>query len=356
MAQAIARTLKSTTISVDEKIGAATQAWNSKTVFFPHKDEFLLEWLCTSLLKFVGKNAESPLTETPYLHAAYWALFKDILEHYVSSTKRKFNDRNSHTSSSSFPTIRVPVILAFAAVVERFTNSKSGSADTIQLLETAQACFHYLSTELSASYRPTIEHFSTLIFNILEALEYQYGELNAARRNGDVTGFRWHAHSNAKPEKGAISSHTILWKINRSSLCKYFHSNIEIRNRSCFPQIFTIIISKMFLPFLKVHWIFSQPSAPEYITKNAQSVTTFVANILGHSLFHGEIISEYAVVLQAVGVVEGSVSNKGQTYHHKMLFDQLNELIGGGEGENPRYGMPNFPHAFNLQGHATYNG
>lgn len=58
MAQAIAKILKSASGSVDEKIKIATQAWNSADILFPHKDEFLLEWLCTSLFKSVGKGTE----------------------------------------------------------------------------------------------------------------------------------------------------------------------------------------------------------------------------------------------------------------------------------------------------------
>ena len=55
--EAIAIALKGSGLSSEEKIRIATEAWKSSSVFFPHKDEFLLEWVCGSLLK-AGKGIE----------------------------------------------------------------------------------------------------------------------------------------------------------------------------------------------------------------------------------------------------------------------------------------------------------
>ncbi|RUS17322.1 Urb2/Npa2 family-domain-containing protein [Endogone sp. FLAS-F59071] len=309
MAQAIAKILKSASGSVDEKIKIATQAWNSADILFPHKDEFLLEWLCTSLLKSVGKGTESSL-ETPYLHTGYWILFKEILEFY-GSAKRIPNDHTSRTVStgvlSSLPAIRLPVILAFAAVIDQFTRPTPTLEDPCNLLETVRMCFRYLSTDLSASYRPTIEHFSTLVLNTLNALVVQRDEWAASNRDND---------------RELCAS---LASFARDVFPSFDNMLVATPNRK---KVFATMTDKMFLPLLKVYWIFSQYSDLEYVPINAQlaqSITTHIRNILRHSLLHQEAITEYMAVLQTTGMIDGT-SSKGQTYH-KPLFDQLKALI-----------------------------
>ncbi|KAI7866846.1 hypothetical protein BDF14DRAFT_1727414 [Spinellus fusiger] len=47
----IAKALKGAGLSTEQRIIAATDAWKNDDVFFPNKDEFLFEWLCTALSK-----------------------------------------------------------------------------------------------------------------------------------------------------------------------------------------------------------------------------------------------------------------------------------------------------------------
>lgn len=98
----------------------------------------------------------------------------------------------------------------------------------------------------------------------------------------------------------------------------------------------------MLLPLLRVYWIFSQSSDPGSApidAQIAQSITTHITNILRHSLFHQEAITEYMTVLQTAEMTDGTGVSKGQTYH-KPLFDQLKALIEKTEeGEGHCCGM-----------------
>ena len=47
----IAKALKGAGLSAEERIDTAFQAWKNDKLFFPNKDDFLLEWLCTALTR-----------------------------------------------------------------------------------------------------------------------------------------------------------------------------------------------------------------------------------------------------------------------------------------------------------------
>ncbi|KAI9014518.1 hypothetical protein CLU79DRAFT_707900 [Phycomyces nitens] len=47
----IAKALKGAGLSSKQRIEAATDAWLNDDIFFPNKDDFLFEWLCTLLIR-----------------------------------------------------------------------------------------------------------------------------------------------------------------------------------------------------------------------------------------------------------------------------------------------------------------
>lgn len=49
--EAFAKALKGFQTSASEKIRLAREAWDRADVILPHKQEFLLEWLCSALVK-----------------------------------------------------------------------------------------------------------------------------------------------------------------------------------------------------------------------------------------------------------------------------------------------------------------
>lgn len=49
--QSIAKALKGPGLTCEEKIQTAVAAWETSSIYFPHKDEFLLDWLSSMLVK-----------------------------------------------------------------------------------------------------------------------------------------------------------------------------------------------------------------------------------------------------------------------------------------------------------------
>lgn len=47
----IAKALKGAGLSAEQRIAVASEAWHNETLFFPGKDDFILEWLCSALTK-----------------------------------------------------------------------------------------------------------------------------------------------------------------------------------------------------------------------------------------------------------------------------------------------------------------
>jgi hypothetical protein len=47
----IAKALKGAGLSAKKRIEKAYEAWNDDSIFFPNKDDFLFEWLCSALSK-----------------------------------------------------------------------------------------------------------------------------------------------------------------------------------------------------------------------------------------------------------------------------------------------------------------
>jgi hypothetical protein len=67
--QGIAKALKGPGLSCGEKIDTAVTAWEMSSIYFPHKDEFLLDWLSSMLVK------------PPTKKYAFYTLYDNTLMH-----------------------------------------------------------------------------------------------------------------------------------------------------------------------------------------------------------------------------------------------------------------------------------
>lgn len=47
----IAKALKGAGLSAEQRIVKANEAWKNNAIFFPNKDDFLLEWICSAFAK-----------------------------------------------------------------------------------------------------------------------------------------------------------------------------------------------------------------------------------------------------------------------------------------------------------------
>ena len=47
----IAKSLKGAGLNSKQRIEKAHEAWSNNAIFFPNKDDFLFEWICTAFAK-----------------------------------------------------------------------------------------------------------------------------------------------------------------------------------------------------------------------------------------------------------------------------------------------------------------
>ncbi|KAK3831955.1 MAG: Urb2/Npa2 family-domain-containing protein [Linnemannia gamsii] len=217
--EAFAKALKGGQTSSSDKIRLANEAWRRQDVVLPHKQEFLLEWLCSTLVKAAtpSKNPKDTSSAT-ITDQAHWDLFKDMLTRITHSRKvhRKYGyttlpRRSAGYDYSSIETqapgvlLRVPVIPMFTAVIQKLCpsttstttsaataptkskrNSKNSEATpkppaatatspsdvpSASVLESVSACFNLLSGPLMTEwFQPTLEQYTPLVQAALEII------------------------------------------------------------------------------------------------------------------------------------------------------------------------------------------
>ncbi|KAG0294484.1 hypothetical protein BGZ96_001079 [Linnemannia gamsii] len=214
--EAFAKALKGLQTSPSDKIRLANEAWRRQDVVLPHKQEFLLEWLCSTLVKAAtpSKNPKDTSSST-ITDQAHWDLFKDMLTKITHSRKlhRKYGHiahsrhaqgNDNHVIEAQAPSVllRVPVIPMFTALVQKLcpttvtttaqpakskknnkgaeatnppttpiTTSSPTEIPSASVLESASICFNILSGPLMTEwFQPTLEQYTPLVQATLEAL------------------------------------------------------------------------------------------------------------------------------------------------------------------------------------------
>ncbi|KAG0272309.1 hypothetical protein BGZ95_011950 [Linnemannia exigua] len=213
--EAFAKALKGGQTSSSDKIRLANEAWRRQDVVLPHKQEFLLEWLCSTLVKAATPSKSPKDTSSATItDQAHWDLFKDMLTRITYSRKvhRKYGhttlprrtagyDHLSIEAQAPGVLLRVPIIPMFTAVIQKLCppttststvpakskrNSKNSEITTkppaapatapsdvpsVSILESVSACFNLLSGPLMAEwFQPTLEQYTPLVQAALEAL------------------------------------------------------------------------------------------------------------------------------------------------------------------------------------------
>jgi len=92
--EAFAKALKGFQIPPTEKIRLAQEAWRRVDVVLPHKQEFLLEWLCNSLLKSATPGKGSKDASSYVFFCSFFAVLFNacsyILYKYIAKEKRQY--------------------------------------------------------------------------------------------------------------------------------------------------------------------------------------------------------------------------------------------------------------------------
>ncbi|KAG0198648.1 hypothetical protein BGX28_007911 [Mortierella sp. GBA30] len=311
--EAFAKALKGLQTSPSEKIRLAKEAWRRADVVLPHKQEFLLEWLCSAL--------------------EYWDLFKDILNAITYSRKKHSKSglvslrhqaghmvSGSELADSQAPGVllRVPVIPMFTALVQRLSpnsspvsisaaTTKSGkksktpvassSTDTeperpsTAVLESASTCFDLLSGPIMTEwFQPTLEQYTPLVQAILEAVIEMVQDA-----------------SNIDHEKQEI-----LLQFAHVVLDRFRHLIVIQPNQK---KVFGLVAGKLFEPLVRTRVAVRKAPGTSSRTECQDAIGT----ILRTGLFHQEHLQEYTT-----GYVAGD--EKSFQSYQRQLFEQIATL------------------------------
>ncbi|CEJ02217.1 hypothetical protein RMCBS344292_16229 [Rhizopus microsporus] len=252
--EAIAKALKGGGLSSVEKIKKAREAWNNNSLFFPNKDDFLFTWLCSSFAKPNMKK----LDDCCLFQIDYWILFVDLLEHYQQS-----QDRN-------LPPVHINPLASVIVVLQHIDNI---TKDYLSLISRYLQLF--FSVSFTSSYRPTFEHVSALVEQILISLETQTNEA--------------------------------LLAIALPALQKLNSQLVAIANQK---KVFSTLVDKLLSRLLSVRRRIDDLKIKEQIT-----------DIICKGLFHSDIILEYTSVLSSVD------TTAKQTTYVIRLFDLLESMV-----------------------------
>ncbi|KAF9346484.1 hypothetical protein BGX26_002004, partial [Mortierella sp. AD094] len=333
--EAFAKALKGFQTSPSEKISLAKEAWQRSDVVLPHKQEFLLEWLCNTLTKAStpSKSAKDDSLNI-LLDQEHWDLLRDMLNGIALSRKKhskygRISARHHDGIAGSGNSIadnqapgvllRVPVIPMFAALVQSIAptplstqqaistpkqgkKSKAASAhapaqDSVidtpseSVLESASASFELLSSSLMSEwFQPTLEQYTPLVQATLEALVEMTQE-----------------SSNVNNEKQMIVmtlAHMVLDRFKRLVV-------IQPNQK----KVFALVAGKMFEALIRARVAIRKLPGPS--TTECQEA---IGAILRTGLFHQEHLQEYTT-----GYATGD--EKSIQSYQKQLFEQIATLI-----------------------------
>ncbi|KAF9175454.1 hypothetical protein BGX21_002576 [Mortierella sp. AD011] len=333
--EAFAKALKGFQTSPSEKIILAKEAWQRSDVVLPHKQEFLLEWLCNTLTKAStpSRNTKDDSSNT-LLDQGHWDLLRDMLNGIALNRKKhnkygRINARHHDGIAGSANSItdnqapgvllRVPVIPMFTALVQRIApvplstqqsvstpkqekRSKKASThapamDSVigtpseSVLVSASASFELLSSPLMSEwFQPTLEQYTPLVQATLEALVEMTQE-----------------SSNVNNEKQLI-----VMTLAHVVLDRFKHLVVIQANQK---KVFALVAGKMFEGLIRARVAIRRLPGPS--TAECQEA---IGAILRTGLFHQEHLQEYTA-----GYVAGD--EKSIQSYQKQLFEQVATLV-----------------------------
>ncbi|RKO86495.1 hypothetical protein BDK51DRAFT_26381, partial [Blyttiomyces helicus] len=314
-AESVTKTLRAVTLPPQEKLAFARRIWTSKDLYVPAKDELLLDWLASALLKSIPKiprASSTSLGEDPWLSLDHWGFFELLLTHF--SAKRALSTAAgplAPRAHSSAPTLKTPLVPIFSGLLGALARDPFTSSNTrkwVDLVRVASKCLVILLTDLTDVLRPSIENHMTLCGDALGAL------LRLLRAPG------------GNSEELSESLGTIAYRILR-----IYHTAMTMYPNQ--KKIFSFTVSKLVHPLLVLDPLVAAKAGSISTTVRAdlQSITK---DLLEHGLFHHEHDAEFVAVLQHVpqkAAAPGAAKAKDVilSYPHQ-LFDEIAKITKAG--------------------------
>ncbi|ORX52970.1 hypothetical protein BCR36DRAFT_369226 [Piromyces finnis] len=301
----ISKSLKSTSLSNEEKLEFAKKIWNTDNkIFIPRRREMILEWLCNALLKSLPKKG-SPLGKEAFLNISFWEFLEVILNHFIDK-------------SENILSIRIPFPAIYSKIfqcVSEISSNKQIKNNYKNLLESSKKCLLILIHKLSDFFRVGLDQYIILTSDIsasyLYCLKNDFGN--------------------------SINKELGLYFLEISDSL-YAHQ-IQCPNQR---KVFKYVSTKHLQNFLEIIHIIKDDESKEEVMKDElyeinEKIKVNIENIINHGLFNLEHIGGYTIYLQKQNQDshnEGEKKEKNQKKkksdnenYSKQLFEQLN-IIG----------------------------
>ncbi|KAF1805781.1 hypothetical protein FB192DRAFT_1066721 [Mucor lusitanicus] len=164
----IAKALKGAGLSSKQRIEKAQEAWSNDAIFFPNKDDFLFDWICSAFAKPNMKK----LDDCCLLQLSYWTLLTDLLQHYAE--KARLDPKRN------VPTVHANIVLSVSTLLQQLDKTHlDKTQQRIEFYTAVHACLEILFSETFAlSYRPAFEHVSTAVDQVLATMTTQIDQCN----------------------------------------------------------------------------------------------------------------------------------------------------------------------------------
>ncbi|CAO3616277.1 unnamed protein product [Cunninghamella blakesleeana] len=291
----IAKSLKGAGLNSKERIDLALEAWNNNNIFFPNKDDFLFEWICSVLAKPNTKN----LKDCTLFQTRYWQLLNTLLKYYSQPIAN-----NNDLKQISMPIIRISLITPVTTLLQHlYTTYKNDIDFRAVLINDVTQCIQLLfSKSFQQNYRPTLEQMTTAIELLLSSLKIQL-ELVDKDNNS---------------QEGEEKNLDNLLNMAYVLLNRYDEQLIQTGNQR---KLFVSFVGKLLNPILCVRYKLKMKGTDRCIMI-ADQLSTMLCNVI----YHPDSISEYNAVLKNFDSNILTNSNKNASYVTK-IFEELNNII-----------------------------
>ncbi|ORX75970.1 hypothetical protein BCR32DRAFT_271573 [Anaeromyces robustus] len=303
----ISKSLKSTSLSNEEKLEFAKNIWNiNNKIFIPRRREMILEWLCTTLVKSLPKKGTISGKEA-FLNISFWQFLEEILKYFINK-------------SENILSIRIPFPAIYSKIfqcIDEIPNNKIIKSNYRNLLEYSRKCLVILINSLSDFFRVGLDQYIILTSDIsLALLKYLKNQV----------------------EDDILKELGLLFIEISNSL---YGLQIQCPNQR---KVFKYIITKHLQNFLEILHIIKCNENEEDLMKDEfyeikKKIDNTIKNLINHGLFNQEHISGYTIYLQRQKLENDKINEhekveKAQKKkrsdnenYSKQLFEQLT-IIG----------------------------
>ncbi|CEP18278.1 hypothetical protein [Parasitella parasitica] len=290
----IAKALKGAGFSSKQKIEKAKEAWTNDAIFFPNKDDFLFDWICSAFAKPNMKK----LDDCCLLQIAYWDLLIDLLQHY--------SERIRLDPKQSVPIVHANLVLSVSTLLQQLIESNNNDPQQrIDFYSRTYNCLEILFSDIfAASYRPAFEHVSAALDQVLTNLSTQIILCN----------------KDSMDEKEAQAFHQLA--LTAQVLLKKYDTQLVLAVNQ--KKIFSAIVEKSLVKLLEIRRRINCISSKN----DTDEISQIITDIVCHALFHEDTVLEYTSVLKDVNNTDKTISgNVKQTNYVVRLFETLEKMV-----------------------------